>query len=115
MRMRVLFASDAAAYRDEVVSAFERHRPHVQVRTVEPGDIRLKSLRFRPHLVVLDSADRGLLDLSGELAWVQLFRRVPTFAIVHVGGLYRRVEYVGVEDLLNIADEVEEQGLGEGR
>jgi hypothetical protein len=59
MRMRVLFASDAAAYRDEVVSVFERHRPHFCMRSVEPGDVTLEALRFRPHLVVFDGADRG--------------------------------------------------------
>jgi hypothetical protein len=114
MRMRVLFASDAAAYRDEVVSAFERHRPHFCMRSVEPGDLTLEAPRFRPHLMVLDGADLGTLADSREQAWVQLFRRVPTFAIVQMGGRYRRVENVGVEDLLAIADEVEEQGFSHG-
>jgi hypothetical protein len=36
-------------------------------------------------------------------------------AIVQVGQSYRWVENVGVEDLLAIADEVEEKVFGEGQ
>jgi hypothetical protein len=115
MQMRVLFALDGSAYRDEVVSAFEQHRPHFWVRSVDLRDMTFEALHFRPHLVVFDGAGRGPLVPSGEWAWVQLFRRAPTFAIVQIGGRYRRMENIGVEDLLAIADEVEEQGFGDGQ
>jgi hypothetical protein len=113
MHMRVLLALEEAAYREKVASAFERHRPHFWVRTVEPKDMTFEAVRFGPHLVVCEAAG-GRLVTPTAWAWVQLFRRGGlTFAVAQVGQRYRRVENVGVEDLLAIADEVEEQVFGE--
>jgi hypothetical protein len=38
---------------------------------------------------------------------------VPTLAIIKIGGRYQRMDNVRVEDLLAIADEVEELSFGE--
>jgi hypothetical protein len=110
----VLFALDDPTYCEEIVSAFERCRPHFRVRSVERREMTSEALRFRPHLVVFDAFDRRpLVTLQEEWDWVQLFRRVPTLAIIKIGGRYQRMDNVRVEDLLAIADEVEELSFGE--
>jgi hypothetical protein len=115
MHMRVLLALEEAAYREEVASALERHRAHFRVRTVDPQEMTLEAARFHPHLVVCEAA-AGPLVVSSAWAWVHLFTHggLPV-AIVQVGQSYRWVKNVGVEDLLAIADEVEEQVFGESQ
>lgn len=113
--MRVLLALEDAAYRQEVASAFERHRPHLRVRTVDPQEMTLEALRFRPHLLVCEAA-AGALVAPRAWARVYLFTHggLPV-AIVQEGQSYRWVENVGVEELLAIAEEVEEQLFGAGQ
>jgi hypothetical protein len=115
MHMRVLLALEEAAYREEVASAFERHRPHLRVHTVDPQKMTLEAVSFQPHLVVCE-AGAGPLVVPKAWARVHLFTHggVPV-AIVQVGQSYRWVENVGVEDLLAIADEVEEKVFGESQ
>jgi hypothetical protein len=108
MHMRVLLALEEAAYREEVASAFERHRPHFRVRTVDPQEMTLEAVRFQPHLIVCEAA-AGSLVAPRACAWLHLFTHggLPV-AIVQIGQSYRWVKNVGVEDLLAIAEEVEE-------
>jgi hypothetical protein len=115
MQMRVLLALEEAARRKEVASAFERHRAHFLVRSVDPQEMTLEATRFQPHLVVCEAA-AGPLVAPRAWARVHLFTHggLPV-AIVQVGQSYRWVENVGVEDLLAIADEVEEHVFGEGQ
>jgi hypothetical protein len=115
MHVRVLLALEEAARREEVASAFERHRPHFLVRSVDPQEMTLEAVSFQPHLEVCE-AEVGPLVAPKAWARVHLFthRGVPV-AIVQVGQSYRWVENVGMEDLLAIAGEVEEKVFGEGQ
>jgi len=108
MHMRVLLALGDAAYREEIASAFERHQPHFQVRTVDPQEMTLEAERFQPHLVVCEGAV-GSLVAPRACAWVHLFTDAGLpVAIVQIGQSYRWVKNVRVEDLLAILEEVEE-------
>jgi hypothetical protein len=113
--MRVLLALEEAARREEVASAFERHRLHFWVRSVDPQLMTLEAVRFQPHLVVCEAA-AGPLVAPTARARVHLFTHggVPV-AVVQVGQSYRWMENIGVEDLLAIAEEVEEKVFGEGQ
>jgi hypothetical protein len=62
------------------------------------------------------SSQRGAVGCSyGVGAGALVHSRGLPVAVVQVGQSYRWVENVGVEDLLTIAEEVEEEAVGEGQ
>jgi hypothetical protein len=92
-------------YGQALAFALQQNRPQAEVVRVEPEDLDGDLGGFDPQLVVCNEATDRVRGLAPS--WVALTYPRAVEAAVFLGGRRRRMEDVGVPDLLAVMDEAE--------
>ena len=101
----VLVSVEPRAYGGAIARVVRSLRPRLRVRHVEPGALEREVARSGPALVICSRREVG--ELSGRPAFVEFRPYEKPAARVRVGGRYRELDEVGLEDLLRVTDEAE--------
>ena len=103
--VRVLVAIAPRSYRESVALYIHRYRPQAEVSIVSPEGLDAEVGRSSPHLVVCNEASEAVLEVA--ITWVRILFEDSLGAEVSIDGRSRRVEDVGMDDLLEIFDRTE--------
>jgi hypothetical protein len=101
----VLVAIAPRSYREAVALYLHQHRPQAQVSIVSPEGLDAEVGRSAPHLVVCNEANEAVREVA--ITWVRTLFEDSLSAEVSIDGRSRRVEDVGMDDLLEIFDRTE--------
>jgi hypothetical protein len=94
-------------YRDVVAAAIQISRPDVEVECVELDALEEKVRNFNPHLVICSMP--ATADLEETPGWVELSLDLSRPTIVSIKGHHVEQSHrMGLEQLLNVLDEVEQ-------
>ena len=98
-------------YREVIAHVVRGHRPHVEVRTAEPEDLDVETVRFSPDLVVCHRATAEVR--TSTCSWVELEIRLGAGSLDANIKVDRRtlskVEQVEIADVLAAVDETERE------
>ncbi len=103
--MRILVANEPRSYRDVIVAAFQEHRPHVEVMTVEPEDLDREILRINPHLVVCSRLTETV-EIH-PLSWIILYPNNETRTVISIVGERTVGADFEFSSLLSVIDQTE--------
>ncbi len=104
---RVLITIAPRSYREALALAIHRYRQPAEVRIAPPGDLVREVDHFRPHLVVCNEATEQML--GSVPSWVEILFHDSLDANVRVDEKRtRKIEDIGIDDLLEVFDETEE-------
>ena len=94
-------------YRDVIAAAIQISRPDVEVECVELDALNETVRNFNPHLVICSMP--ATADLEETPGWVDLSLDMSRPTIVSIKGHHvERSNRMGLEQLLNVLDEVEQ-------
>jgi hypothetical protein len=106
--VRVLVAIAPRSYREAVALYIHQHRPLAEVLIAPPAELETEVGRFGPHVVVCNETTEHVL--RAVTSWVEILFEDSLDANVKVDDLRSlKVEDVGMDDLLAVLDETEEQ------
>lgn len=107
--MRVLVTVKPEMYRETLALALRERRPEAEVMLAAPGALGGKIEAFGPHLLVRDDNDGATPEVLETIACrIDVLMTDGMGARIKLDGRVRRVEDMAVEDLLAVADEVED-------
>ncbi len=109
--VRVLVAIAPRSYREAVALYIHRHRPQAEVSTISPEGVDAEVRRSSPHLVVCNEASEAVREVA--ITWARILLEDSLGAEVSIDGRSRRVEDVGMDDLLEVFDRTEALLSGE--
>ena len=102
----MLVAIAPRSYREAVALYIHRHRRQADVSIVPPDGVDAEVGRASPHLVVCNEVSEAVREVA--ITWVRiLFEDSLEVEISIGGGRSRRVEDVGMDDLLEVFDRTE--------
>ena len=105
--VRVIVALAPRSYREAVALYVHQHRHHAEVLIVAPEALAAEAQRFSPHLVVSNEVSEDLRESA--LSWIEILFEDSLDANVIVGNhSIRKIEDIGMNDLLGVFDETEE-------
>ena len=103
--VRVLVAMAPRSYREAVALYIQQHRLQAQVSIVSPEFLDAEVGRSSPHLVVCNEASEAVRKVA--ISWARILFEDSLGAEIGIDGRIRRVEDVGVDDLLELFDRTE--------
>jgi hypothetical protein len=103
--VRVLVALAPRSYREAVALYIHKHRPQAEVSTISPEGVDAEVRRSSPHLVVYNEVSEAVREVA--IAWARILFEDSLDAEVNIDGRGRRVEDVGMDDLLEVFDQTE--------
>jgi hypothetical protein len=101
----VLVAIVPRSYREAVALYIHQHRPQARVSIVSPGGLDAEVRRSSPHLVVCNEASEAVRKVA--ITWARILLEDSLDAQISIDGRSRRVEDVGMDDLLEVFDRTE--------
>ena len=101
----MLVAIAPRSYREAVALYIHQHRPQAEVSTISPEGVDAEVRRSSPHLVVCNEASEAVREVA--ISWVRILFEDSLGAQVSIDGRSRRVEDVGMDDLLEAFDRTE--------
>jgi hypothetical protein len=101
----VLVAIAPRSYREAVALYIHQHRPQARVSIVSPEGLDAETGRSSPHLVVCNEASEAVREVA--ITWMRILFEDRLGAEVSIDGRSRRVEDVGMGDLLEAFDRTE--------
>jgi hypothetical protein len=94
-------------YRDVIAAAIQISRPHVEIECIELDALEEKVRNFNPHLVICSLP--ATADLEEVPGWVDLSLDLSRPTVVSIKGHHvERRNRMGLEQLLNVLDDVEQ-------
>jgi hypothetical protein len=93
------------SYREAVALYIHQHRPQAEVSTISPEGVDAEVKRSSPHLVVCNEASEAVRAVA--ITWARILFEDSLDAEVSIDGRSRRVEDVGMDDLLEAFDRTE--------
>lgn len=107
--MRILVTAKPKMYRETLALVLHRHRPDAEVMLAPPGSVDGEAVDFGPDLLVRNDDDGAAPDYLNAIACrVEILFTNGMGARINLNGMVRKVEDMGVDDLLAVLDEVEE-------
>jgi hypothetical protein len=107
VRVLVAYEEIHRVYGEALGSAIRRLRPHAEVEVFGLSKLEPWLERFEPHLVV--SSSPNTVDHGGRVAWCELSPEPDGESYSCIDGRRTVSENPGLEELLRIVDETEEQ------
>jgi hypothetical protein len=105
--VRVIVAIAPRSYREALALYVRQQRPQAEVLIVAPEALAAETQRLEPHLVVSNEVPEGLR--GSALSWIEVLFEDSLDARVSVDNRsMRKIEDIGMDDLLEILDETEE-------
>ena len=101
----MLVAVAPRSYREAVALYIYQHRPQAQVSTISPEGLDAEVRRSSPHLVVCNEASEAVRKVA--IGWARILFEDSLGAQISIDGRSRRVEDVGMDDLLEVFDRIE--------
>ena len=101
----VLLANEPRAYRESIAQVFAQLRPHLDVKTAEPGELEESVLRYGPDLVVCSEAT-GVVRERVPF-WIELYPGYGSKSVISSEGTRSTIEEIQLSDLLSILDRAE--------
>jgi hypothetical protein len=101
----VLVAIAPRSYREAVALYIHQHRPRAEVSAISPEGLDAEVRRSSPHLVVYNEASEAVCEVA--ISWARILFEDSLDAEVSIDGRSRRVEDVGMGDLLELFDQTE--------
>ena len=101
----MLVAIAPRSYREAVALYIHQHRPQARVSIVSPEGLDAEAGRSSPHLVVCNEASEAVREVA--ITWMRILFEDRLGAEVSIDGRSRRVEDVGMDDLLEAFDRTE--------
>jgi hypothetical protein len=104
--VRVPVAIAPLSYRETLALYIHQHRAQAQVSTISPMGLEAEVRRSCPHLVVYNEASEAVREVA--IAWARIHLEDGLLdPEVSIEGRSRRVEDVGMDDLLEVFDQTE--------
>jgi hypothetical protein len=104
---RVRVAIAPRSYREAVALYIHQHRPPAEVLIAPPGELEREVGRFRPHVLVCNETTDDVRD--SVPSWVEILFEDSLSANMKVDELRtRKIEDIGMDDVLGVLDETEE-------
>ena len=98
---------DYRTYRDVIVAVIQIKRPNIETASVGLDALEERARTFNPHLVICSLP--ATADLEGVLGWVELCLDLSRPTNVSIKGRQAvQSTRMGLEQLLNVIDEVEQ-------
>jgi hypothetical protein len=91
--IRVLVAIKPVLYREAIAGALQKHRPHLEVRTVAPEGLDGEVVRFEPHLVFCHQATAKVRERV--LSWVEVAYEDSIDAAASISGESSKIRVGG--------------------
>ena len=98
----VLLANEPRAYRESIAQVFAQLRPHLEVLTLEPGDLEESVLRYDPEVVVCSEAT-GVVREHVPF-WIELYPGYGSRSVISSKGARSTIEEIQLSDLLSVVD-----------
>ena len=112
--MRILVTVKPRMYRETLALALHEHRPDAEVMLAPSGSLDGEVKDFRPHLLVRNDNDGASPEYLNAIACrLEILFSDGMGARVNLDGRVRKMDDMGVEDLLAVVDEIEELISGE--
>ena len=105
--IRVLVAIKPVLYREAIAGALQKHRPHLEVRTVAPEDLDGEVVRFEPHLVFCHQATAKVRERVPS--WVEVAYEDSIDAAASISGESSKIHNIATSNLLSILDSAQER------
>jgi hypothetical protein len=105
MRLLIGYEDSHLVYGEVMESAIRSSRPHLETKAVRLSDLVAQVERFVPHMVLCERSNT--VDPGGRGAWVKHSYEPNEPSEVCLDGRRWEVENPGLEELLEIIDEVE--------
>ncbi len=106
--MRMLVTVKPTMYRETLALALHRYRPEAEVMLVSSGSLDGEVAGFGPHLLVRNDDDEATPEaLSNVLCRIEVLIGDSISARIIMDGQVRKIEYICMDDLLRVVDEVE--------
>jgi hypothetical protein len=103
----MLVAIAPRSYREAVALYVHQRRPHAEIMIVTPALLEAEVERFRPHVVVCNETIESVRDSVPTC--VEILFEDSLGANVSVGELgTRKIEDIGMDDILGVIDVTEE-------
>jgi hypothetical protein len=106
IKIIVTFEATFRAYQGALAAAIKILRPDLEVKTVEPEELRGMVERFEPDMIIGSGFDEE--DMRGVPAWVGLSLDPASSTRVSVRGNYSEIVNPTLDKLLEIIEEVEQ-------
>ena len=106
IKILITFEDTYYAYQGALAAAINILRPEVEVKTVEPEELRGMVERFEPDMVIGSGFNEE--NMRGVPAWVGLSLDPASSTRVNVCGNYSEIVNPTLDKLLEIIEEVEQ-------
>ena len=103
--LRVLVANEPRAYRETLVAAVQRLRPHLEVIMVEPDALDVAVLELAPSVVVCSQLTPQVE--VAVLAWVVLYPEGHHAAVLGIAQERTIVDDLGLAGVLSLIDQAQ--------
>ena len=100
----IVVANEPRAYREVLTGALQELRPHIEVISLEPGDLEGKVCEYSPRLVLCSRLTEAVERCSD--AWILLYPNRENRAVISVAGRRTVVTDVEFSHLLAVIDEL---------